>query len=109
MVGFAHGGMTPCQGLSWEYGLAWTLALVAEMELARGRLELSTKLLRAVAEYRGSFRLRTPFDNVTEYESNIATVNAYLGDLVFEAAWTAARALTVEQAAGYALQQFSLL
>ena len=84
-------------------GLAWTLALVGELELARGRLELAAKLFGAMDNYRASLRGRSPFGTLEQHKINIAAVRARLGDAAFETAWAKGCSMTLEQAARCAL------
>jgi predicted ATPase/DNA-binding CsgD family transcriptional regulator len=92
-------------------GAAWCLEKFAESALIQGQTAptplRSDFLRRAVCVYGTAAAIRAPVNSVIdpvdlpEYESNLATLRAALGDEVFESAWLEGNNLTLEEGIEY--------
>ncbi|RPI30295.1 MAG: tetratricopeptide repeat protein, partial [Chloroflexota bacterium] len=88
-------------------GCAWCLERLAEVALALGQAEKAVSLFGAGSALRASIRsVIDPVDQ-PEYESEIKSLRAELGEELFAAAWKKGHSLTLEQAAAYALDNLS--
>jgi len=85
-------------------GSAWCLERLAEVALAQGKPEKAVRLLSAASAQRMSIgSVIDPVDQ-PEYESMRTSLRAELGEEKFVVAWNEGRALTLEQAIAYALE-----
>ena len=74
---------------------------------ARGQFERATRLLGAVqSDWVVQWSSRHP--EISPYESTIAAVKTQLGETAFALAWAEGRAMTLDQAVAYALQNKGL-
>ncbi|MGI8553366.1 MAG: ATP-binding protein, partial [Dehalococcoidia bacterium] len=95
--------------LSWELGNWQTAALclraLAGVMLGQGQPEHAVRLYGATEAERE--RLAVPLQPLyrTEYEDAVPRVRARLGEERFAAAWAAGRAMSLEQAVAYALEE----
>jgi tetratricopeptide (TPR) repeat protein len=85
-------------------GSAWCLERLAEVALAQQRAEKAVRIFGAAAALRESLgSVIDPVDR-SEYEDRLASLRAELGEEQFASAWEGGRALPLEQAVGYALE-----
>lgn len=85
-------------------GSAWCLERLAEVALARERPEKAVRLFGAAAALRASIgSVIDPVDQ-PEYERRRTSLRAELGAQRSAAAWDEGRAMTLEQAVAYALE-----
>jgi non-specific serine/threonine protein kinase len=85
-------------------GSAWCLERLAEVAAVQGQAEKAVRLLGAADALRSSIgSIIDPVDQ-TEHQGNRRSLLAVLGDEHFRGAWEEGRALTVEQAVAYALE-----
>lgn len=85
-------------------GCAWCFERLAEIALAQENPEKAVRLLSAAAALRISIgSVIDPVDQ-TEYQARRAALRARLGEERFTLIWNEGRALTLEQAVAYALE-----
>jgi predicted ATPase/class 3 adenylate cyclase len=85
-------------------GSAWCLERLAEVALAQQRAEKAVRIFGAAAALRESLgSVIDPVDR-SEYEDRLASLRAELGEEQFASAWEGGRALPLEQAVEYALE-----
>ena len=90
-----------------QSGCAWCLERLAEVAMAQEELGKAVRLFGAGAALRASISsVIDPVDQ-PEYESKIRSLRAALGEERFAALWDEGQALTLEQAAAYALERES--
>ncbi|MBI4028349.1 MAG: hypothetical protein HY360_25415 [Verrucomicrobia bacterium] len=102
-------GMTLFQELNDKSGIAFGLDGFAKMACAEKKMERAARLFGAaeiVPEAARSPRNFWPVDRA-DYDRHIAAVRASLGEEAFAAAQAHGRALTMEQAIAYALENAS--
>ena len=87
-----------------EGGSAWCLERLAGIAMERGQAEKATRLFGAAAALRASIGSIIDQVDQAEYESNLTALRAELGEQRFAANWDEGSALTLEQAAAYALE-----
>lgn len=92
-------------------GIAQCLERLAGAAARWGGAVRAARLLGAADALRGTTgsldnpRHHVVFERDSEFESDLATVQATLGDDAFSAAWAEGRAATAEQAVGYGLEE----
>jgi predicted ATPase/DNA-binding SARP family transcriptional activator len=98
-----------CMAILWEmkvsYGLFYALAAFGCLAAAEGRLERAARLCGAterVGEAAGV--VMVPHER-TWYDRAVAAARAGLGAEAFATAWAAGRAMTLEEAVAYALEE----
>jgi tetratricopeptide (TPR) repeat protein len=95
--------------LRWKVGhqlaLAQSLEDVAVLAGRQGQMERAIRLLAAAEAFCETFGARPPVADPKEYERTVAEGRAALGEAGFAAAWAAGRALSLEQAIGFALEE----
>jgi predicted ATPase len=85
-------------------GSAWCLERLAGVFMVRKQEERAVRLFGAAAALRASIgSVIDPVDQA-KYKTNLSTLRAKLGKERFTAAWEEGRAMTMEQAIAYALQ-----
>jgi hypothetical protein len=91
-----------------RHGIVYSLeglALVATTtETTPAALERVARLLDAAAALRAAIGAPQPPNERAGHERSVAALRAVLGEVAFEAAWAAGRALSLEQAIAYALE-----
>lgn len=85
-------------------GCAWCLERLAEIAVERGNPERAVRLLSAAAVLRISIGSIVDPADQREYQDRRAALRARLGEEQFTAIWNEGRALTLEQAVSYALE-----
>ncbi len=101
-------GLTLSEELRFRYGIAMNLAGMAGVAAAKGQPEHSARLFGAAdALFDAMGQVVEPGDR-TEYDRNAAVARTQLGAQAFAAAWTAGRAMTMEQAIADALELAAL-
>ena len=95
-------------------GFAWCLEKMAEIALIKGldqaRIKQPVEIRRAATLFGAAAALRTPIGSSIdlvdqpEHERQLAEVKAHLDESTFEEAWAEGWAMTMEQAAAYALK-----
>jgi tetratricopeptide (TPR) repeat protein len=97
--------LSECQQVGNRRGVPECLEGFAYVSLRQGQAERAARLLGAAQGLRdavgASVRLRTR----TDYEHTLSGTRAALGEGVFALAWAEARAMTLEQAVAYALEE----
>ena len=85
-------------------GSAWCLERLAEIAQARGKFEKAVRLFSAAAVLRISIGSVIDPADQADYQKRRAALRTELGEDRFTAIWTEGRALSLEQAIAYALQ-----
>jgi len=88
-------------------GCAWCLERLAETAAKQGDPEKAVRLLSAAAALRISIGSIVDPADQEEYQTQRAALRAELGEERFSAIWNEGRALTLEQAVAYALEDQS--
>jgi len=91
--------------IGWEQGIGWTLLHLAACANALDRHERVARLLGAEEQIRTAIGYQIWPDSRVTYERLIAATRAALGEVGFAAAWTAGRAMSIEQTSAYALEE----
>lgn len=87
-----------------QSGSAWCLERLAEIAMAMGQAEKAVRLFGAGATLRASIQsVIDPVDQ-SEYDIQVTSLRAKLGEERFVAVWDEGSALTLEQAVTYALE-----
>ena len=86
-------------------GIAASLASVAGVAGARGQAERAARLLGAAEALLDAISGRLPPTDRAEFERNTAVARAQLDEAEYAAAWAEGRAMSLEQALVYALDQ----
>jgi predicted ATPase/class 3 adenylate cyclase len=86
-------------------GSAWCIERLAEVALAQGNPEKAIRLLSAAGALRISIGSVIDPADQPEYQNRRAALRAELGQERFAALWEEGRALTLEQAITYALEE----
>jgi len=86
-------------------GSAWCLERLAEVARAQGQPEKAVRLFGAGAALRAAVRAVMDPADQPAYESMITSLRSELGEARFAANWEEGEALTLEQAAAYALER----
>jgi predicted ATPase len=94
-----------CREVGDREGIAESLERLAALAVAEAHADRAARLLGAAAALRAAIGLATPPAERTEYERDVEVVRIALDDLDFRAAWAAGRAMTLEQAVAYALDE----
>jgi hypothetical protein len=82
------------------------LAGLARAAAAQGQPERAARLFAAVpVPYRARGPVLVEAADRAEFDREVASVRAQLGEAAFAAAWAAGQAMTTEQAVAYALDQ----
>jgi len=91
---------------AWRSGMISVLVLFASLAVAQKQAEQAARVFGAVEPWLKSAdaRVTSPAD-VVEFERNLASARAQLGDASFNVAWAEGRAMSLEQAIEYALEQ----
>lgn len=84
-------------------GIAQTLEAAAALAMTSGRADLSANLAGAAAALREEIAAPLPANERCRHEKDIAAARAALGEAAFSGAFTLGRAMTWQQAAGFAL------
>lgn len=87
--------------------IADSLEALGALALAQGQMIRAARLLSASQELFASIGAKMWSYLRAEYESAVADVRAQLGESTFQQAWAEGRALTMEQAIEYALEDSS--
>jgi predicted ATPase/class 3 adenylate cyclase len=85
-------------------GSAWCIERLAEVALAQGNREKAVRLLSAAGALRISIGSVIDPADQPEYQNRRAALRSELGQEQFAALWEAGRALTLDQAITYALE-----
>jgi len=86
------------------WSIAWGLEGLAEVARVQGQVEQAAQLFGAAEALLEAIGVRLDAFDRADYERNVATVRTQLGELAFAQAWAEGRAMTVEQAIAYALE-----
>jgi hypothetical protein len=92
------------QEIGDQSGSAWCLERLAEVAQERGQTVKAVHLFGAAAALRESIRSVIDPADQPEVESKLTALRSGLGEERFAAAWNEGRALPLEQAAAYALE-----
>jgi hypothetical protein len=92
-----HESLTCGRELDKQDVSVWCLAGLGRVAVAQGQLERATQLLGATAALFEFFDpVMDPIDRA-DYERAVAAARAHLDAAMFDTAWAAGRAMTVEQ------------
>ncbi len=85
-------------------GLVWCLEKLAQVALGKEDVEKAVEIFSAAESIRAAVAsTMEPFDQ-SEYERNIVLLHENMGEEEFKKAWDQGRAMTLEQAVAYALE-----
>jgi hypothetical protein len=88
---------------AWQEFIAYCLAGLSWVAMSQGRAERAARLLGAAkAPFDAAGDLLSAIDRA-EFDRNVATARAKLGEDAFAAAWQAGQAMTLDQAVAEAL------
>jgi tetratricopeptide (TPR) repeat protein len=94
-----------CRDIDYQWISVWCLAGLGRVAVAQGQAEHATRLLGATAAlFEIFYPVRDPVDRA-DYERAVAAARAHLDAVTFDTAWSVGRAMTVEQAIAYALDE----
>ena len=93
------------QELKDKSGIAYSLEALASLAIKEEQEERSARLWGAAAGLRKAIGSPLPPHAGKGFEHEVASVQKALGEAVFAAAWEEGRAMTMEQAIVYALQE----
>jgi predicted ATPase len=91
--------------LNYQQGYSWALRGLAQTAAAVGRPEQAVRLWGAEEALREATTLPIWPEQQPDYERAIAAARAALDEETFAAAWAAGRAMSLEQAIAYALEE----
>ncbi|MBI4790440.1 MAG: tetratricopeptide repeat protein, partial [Chloroflexi bacterium] len=94
-----------CQELGIKLGSAECLEGLAGVACAQGQPKRAVHLLGAADALREAIQSPMPSADKQDYDATVAAAHAQVGESEFALAWAAGRAMAVEQAIAYALQQ----
>ncbi len=86
-------------------GIAFCLERLAEVANGKHAAEKAARIFGAAESLRSSLRSKIDPVDQPEYESNLASLHAELGEEKFNAAWEDGQKMTLEQAVDYALKE----
>jgi tetratricopeptide (TPR) repeat protein len=98
-------GLRMRQALSDRPGIAGSLEGIAAVALARGHVERAARLFGAAARLRDAIHAPLSPAERLHHDLEVEAARAGFGDEAFAAAWAAGRAMTLEQAVAYALDE----
>ena len=87
-----------------QFGLIASIAALAGIHLSFERAEVAARLLGAIDAYLREMNMRLMPIDQQEYEHHLALLYSLLNQPSLERAWTKGRAMTVEQAVTFALE-----
>jgi predicted ATPase/class 3 adenylate cyclase len=90
--------------LNYQQGIAWGISELASTAAVMGRFERAARLWGAEEALREAAALPIWPDVQPIYDRAVAAARAQCGEAVFAAAWAAGRAMPLEQAIAYALE-----
>ncbi len=88
-------------------GIMRCLDGLADVARRRELPERAARIFGAAENLRESVGAAPPLAERLELDQNVSALRAHLGDAAFASAWTAGRAMTLEQAIEYALREAS--
>ena len=91
--------------LNAQADIALTLEMMAELALSTGDPARSVRLYAAGAALRETSGVPLTPTQSTDMQPQLATARTQLGEVAFQAAWQAGRALSLAQAISYALEE----
>lgn len=91
--------------LGHRRGLALSLVRFATLAIALGEMQVAARLFGAEEALRETLGVPVGAGDQAEHAHNMALIRHALSDTDFSAAWAVGRAMTLEQAIEYALQQ----
>jgi predicted ATPase/class 3 adenylate cyclase len=86
-------------------GIAFCLERLAEVAIGKHEAEKAARIFGAAESMRASLRSMIDPVDKPEYELNVASLRAELGEGKFNAAWEEGQKMTLEQAVAYALEE----
>ena len=86
-------------------GIAFCLERLAEVAIGKHQAENAARIFGAAESIRASLRSKIDPVDQPEYERNLASLRAELGEGRFNAAWEEGQKMTLEQAVDYALEE----
>jgi predicted ATPase/class 3 adenylate cyclase len=98
-------GLSLCQRLEDCRGIAWHLVGMAGVEVSRGRADRSARLLSATAAVLEAIGSCLPPPHLREHDRTLDETRRLLGEEAFAVGWAEGRAMTLEQAVAYALEE----
>lgn len=95
------------QKVGTQWGVAYALELVAALVITHEKMEFAARLFGTTESFYKQFRfLMSPLER-DHHEFNVRAVQAALGEDAFSAAWTAGKAMTMDEAIELALQELA--
>src|SRR5206468_1897601 len=88
--------------LGHRWGIAGSLEAFASLAAQEGRLERAARLFGASEALRDALGSVLPVGSRIQHQRHVALTREGLGEPAFAAAWTAGRAMTLEDALAYA-------
>ena len=85
--------------------MAASIEGLAGLAAAQGQAGRAARLFGAAEALRESVSNRIPPSERAEYDHNIAAARAQLSEAAFAASWAGGRAMSLEQAVAYALDE----
>jgi tetratricopeptide (TPR) repeat protein len=98
-------GLRGSQALGAVWGSAESFEQLARLDAGAGRPERAARLFAAADALQESMRLRRSPSDQPDHDDAVAAVRSSLGGATFTTAWTEGRAMTLEQAVAYALEE----
>ncbi len=90
------------KGIGDKGGIAWCLERLAEVAMGKQEIDKAVRIFGAAASLRAAMgSIIDPVDQ-PEYERNLASLRADLGEGTFDAVWAEGQVMTMEQAIEYA-------
>ncbi len=86
-------------------GIAFCLERMAEVAIEKHQAEKAARIFGAAESMRASLRSKIDPVDQPEYERNLASLRAELGEGKFNVAWEEGQKMTLEQAVDYALKE----
>ena len=91
--------------LVYRVGIAFNLEALATLSVAQSHMERATRLFGTAEILYPPLRFEISAAERAEHERALAIARARLGEAAFAAAWDEGRAMTMEQAIAYALEE----
>ena len=98
-------GLTTANEVGDPFNIAFLLEAIAGTAAAEGNQERAARLLGFAEAYRQAKFFPLPRSHRSDYDRPISTIRAALDERAFAAAWAEGRAMTLEQAVEYALNE----
>jgi predicted ATPase/DNA-binding SARP family transcriptional activator len=101
---FFHESLLLFQKHEWKRGIFCSLEGLAGVARGKGRMERAARLFGAAEALHTAIGTRLDYADQIQHDRNVIAVRAQLDETTFNAAWTAGRSMTLEEAIDYALE-----